>query len=91
MKLGLPLRLRPLNEGRGLNPGDTAGGAGRSGNTSTAQRRPGPEPRRHEGMLWNENAAGVSLNEGRGLNPGDTGGNLGAEKPNILRSTKAGA
>ena len=38
-----------LNEGRGLNPGDTSRyGAQRAATTSAlAQRRPGPQPRRH--------------------------------------------
>ena len=38
---------RTLNEGRGANPGDTAGLAVFPARSVTAQRRPGREPRRH--------------------------------------------
>ena len=38
---------RPLNEGRGVNPGDTRNAETPASTSSTAQRRPGREPRRH--------------------------------------------
>ena len=37
----------PLNEGRGVNPGDTGTQSSSSAARSLAQRRPGREPRRH--------------------------------------------
>ena len=37
----------PLNEGRGMNPGDTTRCQPAAFRDSTAQRRPGDEPRRH--------------------------------------------
>ena len=40
-------RRRPLNEGRGANPGDTAGVGFQTALSAFAQRRPGREPRRH--------------------------------------------
>ena len=36
-----------LNEGRGMNPGDTTPDMPTKGETADAQRRPGHEPRRH--------------------------------------------
>ena len=38
---------RPLNEGRGANPGDTRGSPHSGPMSTCAQRRPGREPRRH--------------------------------------------
>ena len=61
----------PLNEGRGVNPGDTGGR--RKGDTpwDLAQRRPGREPRRHP-ITPLDLPLLHTLNEGRGVNPGDT-------------------
>ena len=44
-----PSRPHPLNEGRGLNPGDTRRVATIRYRSPSAQRRPGPQPRRHPG------------------------------------------
>ena len=67
-------RTPALNEGRGVNPGDTTHARAPTDAAATAQRRPGREPRRHVLPL----VRGASylrhpLNEGRGVNPGDTG------------------
>ena len=81
----------PLNEGRGLNPGDTGrGGRGMMGG-NTAQRRPGPQPRRHPPRLLRRGYGGWTLNEGRGLNPGDTRRGCYGVAMVVGRSTKAGA
>ena len=69
---------RPLNEGRGANPGDTR--RARAGPATPATDLP---PRRPD----------LPLNEGRGANPGDTRGpapRLPRQHP-VHRSTKAGA
>ena len=44
-----PPRSKTLNEGRGANPGDTAGELDAAIPEIDAQRRPGREPRRHDG------------------------------------------
>ena len=80
-----------LNEGRGLNPGDTIAVGDVFCPMFVAQRRPGPQPRRHSTSLRSGRSTSTPLNEGRGLNPGDTDrihpvGELAQE-----RSTKAGA
>ena len=54
----------PLNEGRGISPGDTSRDRA---STTYAQRRPGHQPRRHS-----RPRTGSTLNEGRGISPGDT-------------------
>ena len=41
------LSMAALNEGRGLDPGNTHGMAIRSPHSGAAQRRPGPRPRQH--------------------------------------------
>ena len=41
----------PLNEGRGINPGDTRFGLGDVRQRRHAQRRPGHQPRRHSLLL----------------------------------------
>ena len=46
-RLGVEPRPAPLNEGRGANPGDTPRAMPSSSPMTTAQRRPGREPRRH--------------------------------------------
>ena len=62
-----------LNEGRGVNPGDTGQWLRRSSKEAEiAQRRPGREPRRHAGGKLLVARRPVALNEGRGVNPGDT-------------------
>ena len=62
----------PLNEGRGMNPGDTPG---------TKEEDHGTSEALNEGRGMNPGdtstppllrRAGTSLNEGRGMNPGDT-------------------
>ena len=64
---------RALNEGRGVNPGDTRRGLkGTLAQAPPAQRRPGREPRRHSGHQKLLRFPAGSLNEGRGVNPGDT-------------------
>ena len=63
----------PLNEGRGVNPGDTRIDTDRvNGHISVAQRRPGREPRRHPATRHRSRTSQRPLNEGRGVNPGDT-------------------
>ena len=83
--------LEALNEGRGLNPGDTHPCILPVWARSLAQRRPGPEPRRHALNAYDHASADDSLNEGRGLNPGDTARNGPFLEPVHVRSTKAGA
>ena len=64
-----------LNEGRGVNPGDTRIGAQDGSNINLgAQRRPGREPRRHARRQGTAANPPSPLNEGRGVNPGDTRG-----------------
>ena len=84
-----------LNEGRGINPGDTRPSGGkfnvRCSDSLNEGRGINPgdtrsEPRRL--TLLSDRP----LNEGRGINPGDTGQNLCAVAAHIdARSTKAGA
>ena len=71
-----------LNEGRGVNPGDTAVTEERRPAGSRAQRRPGREPRRHPPHASRLRVSTDPLNEGRGVNPGDTSG----RRPSYLRS-----
>ena len=61
-----------LNEGRGVNPGDTSAKSCPERRFDNAQRRPGREPRRHPRCRGAGAGAAWSLNEGRGVNPGDT-------------------
>ncbi len=61
-----------LNEGRGINPGDTANSRLIFSNAMTAQRRPGHKPRRHGVENYPMQESDKALNEGRGINPGDT-------------------
>ena len=67
------MKPAPLNEGRSLNPGDTARGWQAPRNTKAAQRRPESEPRRHAPRQARMDEGDGALNEGRSLNPGDTG------------------
>ena len=91
-----PCHVRPLNEGRSVNPGDTVSHPRPAFRRAwlTAQRRPERQPRLHvrwpcrpSRVLWRP------LNEGRSVNPGYTtrctilDPHFGAR----LRSTKAGA
>ena len=78
---------KPLNEGRGRDPGDTPDRL--HGVTQGAQRRPGSRPRRHgESGGASDNA---SLNEGRGRDPGDTSRvMIRVRRRARSRSTKAG-
>ena len=61
-----------LNEGRDLNPGDTHTPPESTGRVESAQRRPGPESRRHASSSRLPGLSDSTLNEGRDLNPGDT-------------------
>ena len=61
-----------LNEGRGLDPGNTAIAAFTLNSSSAAQRRPGPRPRQHGKGGRCSISCIQSLNEGRGLDPGNT-------------------
>ena len=67
----MAIRLLALNEGRGLNPGDTCTICEAENQPYIAQRRPGVEPRRHSPECGQRRRPDT-LNEGRGLNPGDT-------------------
>ena len=44
-------RAAPLNQGRGVNPGDTTGWSRSRRCSRSAQPRPGREPRRHEAQV----------------------------------------
>ena len=61
-----------LNEGRGLDPGNTSGSGPTSAPVSSAQRRPGPRPRQHARLTRPPCPSRRPLNEGRGLDPGNT-------------------
>ena len=84
-----------LNEGRGRDPGDTHPWHVRSFWTQvvSAQRRPGPRPRRHallcsRSRLW---SGKCSLNEGRGRDPGDTANRRGTPSWTQLGTRSADA
>ena len=62
----------PLNEGRGRSPGDTCRSGSCTRPPRPAQRRPGPQPRRHPPAPSRRRRESSSLNEGRGRSPGDT-------------------
>ena len=64
--------LGSLNEGRGVNPGDTPVRRRVGTPSPYAQRRPGREPRRHATTTRRARSGTTALNEGRGVNPGDT-------------------
>ena len=49
---GAKHRRRTLNEGRGVNPGDTRTTFPTESTSSVAQRRPGRQPRRHMRRSW---------------------------------------
>ena len=85
-----PCTNKTLNEGRGLNPGDTVGSATFGLATFLAQRGPGPQPRRHQAAAWARkwyfNAQRRPGPEPRRHPPKtDVGGH------EVARSTKAGA
>ena len=65
-------RCDALNEGRGRDPGDTGRTRSSSESLHSAQRRPGPRPRRHKLEQEPQLLLAPSLNEGRGRDPGDT-------------------
>ena len=79
-----------LNEGRGVNPGDTRAErnfATRSGSLNEGRGVNPGDTRREQVKL---DRSGASLNEGRGVNPGDTSVILGGGvDPHPERSTKA--
>ena len=83
---------QPLNEGRGgLNPGDTRRQwveALRSGN---AQRRPGPQPRRHLQVFTPVSTSRTIAQRRLGPQPQRHPDQLAARRQRRLRSTKAGA
>ena len=89
----------PLNEGRDRSPGDTAVmlATARTGVGSLvhAQRRPGPQSRRHP-PRWHRRAiamqVGPSLNEGRDRSPGDTwtAEVCGADRPSYCAQRRPG-
>ena len=64
--------MRPLNEGRSLNSGDTGQVERNIADLETAQRRPESELRRHVHYRMSTSCVCGSLNEGRSLNSGDT-------------------
>ncbi len=80
-----------LNEGRGLDPGNTAGESHVEPPSRDAQRRPGPRPRQHWRAAGSPRRCRRTLNEGRGLDPGNTAGSERGEIGIFDRSTKAGA
>ena len=88
-----PVRLRTLNEGRGRDPGDTRQVVyGRPVcRLESAQRRPGPRPRRHP--CWRALASSEqgALNEGRGRDPGDTANRRGTPSWTQLGTRSADA
>ena len=80
-----------LNEGRGMNPGDTH---------PESSRPCAPRRALNEGRGMNPGdirdcarpgRAASALNEGRGMNPGDTDLPRRGVGPGAVRSTKAGA
>ena len=80
-----------LNEGRGVNPGDTTKsrpflGCGGQPLNEGRGVNPGDTGRRRRGC----SRRGCALNEGRGVNPGDTGMIFQSVRA-ADRSTKAGA
>ena len=82
----------PLNEGRGINPGDTSSSSPPFWILPDAQRRPGHQPRRHlRARPARRPCSARTLNEGRGINPGDTGRCSPRPARGWPRSTKAGA
>ena len=68
MILLTPLRACALNEGRGANPGDTWTSPRRRGITSTLNKGPGRETRRHS-FCRSASVTLDPLNEGRGREP----------------------
>ena len=82
----------PLNEGRGVNPGDTPSRAATvPASTSTAQRRPGREPRRHADRLLPSPRSRPTAQRRPGREPRRHAED-GAEPDELAdRSTKAGA
>ena len=80
-----------LNEGRGVNPGDTDPDGHELIKGMVAQRRPRREPRRHTAAPGAGAARRSALNEGRGVNPGDTLSDRVAADLPVRRSTKAEA
>ena len=76
---GADVAIPPLNEGRGVNPGDTCSTVPIWHQRAHAQRRPGREPRRHP-RSPRSRCSPSPLNEGRGVNPGDTRRRRGASR-----------
>ena len=61
-----------LNEGRGINPGDTPEPFWLLYDFNDAQRRPGHQPRRHRRKRVVAVLVQDRSTKGRGINPGDT-------------------
>ena len=59
----------PLNEGRGVNPGDTREAGQSALVDQDAQRRPGREPRRHVGVTMRPNSLAVGAQRRPGREP----------------------
>ncbi len=87
----LDTALGALNEGRGVNPGDTRPDPCRGAMLSPALnegRGVNPGDTRPDGGAQGRPGA---LNEGRGVNPGDTRRRVDPGAHRLERSTKAGA
>ena len=86
----MPAAAPALNEGRGVNPGDTIDGRADPACTSTLNEGRGVNPG-DTARPMRASEPRPTLNEGRGVNPGDTGGQGGDDRGRGERSTKAGA
>ena len=62
-------RRSPLNEGRGRSPGDTVSGLKRFSVRYIAQRRPGPQPRRHPSFFSTNDSSLLSAQRRPGPQP----------------------
>ena len=85
-----PRTARPLNEGRGANPGDTRRAPRVSPVDTSAQRRPGREPRRHVAHALGE-AQVIAAQRRPGREPRRHQRRRAEELKRVDRSTKAGA
>ena len=82
---------QPLNEGRGVNPGDTRRLRAGWWRATALNEGRGVNPGDTRGGERVGGAVGDSLNEGRGVNPGDTPQFDPGVLHTVERSTKAGA
>ena len=83
--------LPSLNEGRGVNPGDTMTTLRPASRTPSLNEGRGVNPGDTADSLGGGSARSSSLNEGRGVNPGDTRRRPCGVVLVAVRSTKAGA